>query len=350
MNIDWTPEKVNRLSELASDPEEYSENKIAEKMSDEFSELFSRDAVHNKLNRLEEQTALVDKPRPEMPYFSKYEDIINGVEVPKVFEFEGPCISLPKDRLKILHLGDLHIPFQVDEQIQTAVNRNRTADLAITVEVSDCYSISRFNKNLSIPLELEIDYVLRYFEFMNETFPLTLVLAGNHQKRIAKDLMKNLHPSLLFLMDGDLMNKLAKPFERVVVCKTPIIQVNDALFTHAECFSKVDMKAAVSVYQLMGEWKEVLELNPYSCIVQSHTHMLGATYRGGHCKIMESGCLCHVPDYAVQAFYSKPQTNGYLVLVQKEGKTDFNLTREYTFGSPPYVPNFNPLGRYGLNV
>lgn len=348
--IDWTPEKVNRLSELANDPEEYSENKIAEKMSDEFNEIFTRDAVHNKLNRLEEQTALIDKPRPEMPYFSKYEDILKGDEIAKVFEFEGSFVELLKDRLKILHLGDLHIPFQMDEQIQIAVNRNRSADLAITVEVSDCYSISRFNKNLSVPLELEIDYILRYFEFMNETFPLTLVLAGNHQKRIAKEMMKSLHPSLLFLVDGDLMSKLAKPFKRVVVCKSPMIQVNDAIFTHAEAFSKVDLKAAVNVYQIIQEWKEVLGLKNYSCIVQSHTHMLGTTYRGGHCKIMESGCLCHVPDYAVQAFYSKPQTNGYLVIVQKEGVTDFNLTREYTFGSPLYKANWNPIGGYTLDV
>lgn len=347
--IDWQQNKVNRLSELANDPEDYSESQIAKIMSEEFDELFSRDAVHNKLSRLEYQTTLIDKPRPEMPYFSKYEEIIKGDEVPKNFELEGPCVEILKEKLKILHLGDLHIPFQVDEQIQTAVNRNRTADIAVTVEVSDCYSISRFNKNLSIPLELEIDYVLRYFEFLNETFPLTLVLSGNHQKRVSREIMKKIHPSLLFLMDGDLMSKLAKPFERVVVCSSPILQINDAIFTHSETFSKVDLKAAVNVYQLIQEWKDVLSLRDYRLILQSHTHMLGTTYRGGHCKLMESGCLCYVPDYAIQGFYSKPQTNGYVVVIQKDGVTDFNLTREYMFDVPAYKANYNPIGGYCLD-
>jgi hypothetical protein len=285
-----------------------------------------------------------------MPYFSKYEAIIKGDSVPKVFEFEGPYVEFLKDRLKILHLGDPHIPFQIDDQIQTAVNRNKTADLVVTVEVADCYSISRFNKNMSVPLEFEIDHILRYFEFLNETFPLAIVLAGNHQKRIAKELMKKLNPSLLFLMDGDLMSKLAKPFGKVVVCNTPILQINDAIFTHAEAFSRVDLKAGINVYQMIQEWKDVLSLRDYRCIIQSHTHMLGSTYRGGHCKIMESGCLCYIPDYAVEGFYSKPQTNGYIVVIQKEGVTDMNLTREYTFGSPAYKANFNPVGGYVLNV
>lgn len=348
--IDWAPVKVNRLSELANDPEGYSESQIAKIMSDEFNEVFSRDAIHNKLCRLETQTALIDKPRPEMPYFSKYEDTIKGEPVPKNFEFDGPYVEFLKERLKILHLGDPHIPFQIDEQIQTAVNRNKTADLVVTVEVSDCYSISRFNKSLSVPLELEIDYILRYFEFLNETFPLTLILSGNHHRRIAKELMKKLHPSLLFLMDGDLMTKLAKPFERITVCKTPVLQINDTIFTHAETFSKVDLKAAVNVYQQIQEWRDVLGLKEYRCIIQSHTHMLGATYRGSHCKIMESGCLCYVPDYAVQGFYSKPQTNGYIVVVQKDGVVDMNLTREYMFSVPVYEANLNPVGGYTLNV
>jgi hypothetical protein len=348
--IDWAPNKINRLSELVNDPEQYSESTIAKIMSDEFSENFSRDAIHNKIHRLENQNTLLEKPRPEMPYFSKYESIIRGDSLPKVFEMEGSYVELMKDHLKILHLGDPHIPFQIDEQIQTAVNRNKAADLAVTVEVADCYSISRFNKNLSIPLEIEIDYVLRYFEFLNETFPLTLVLAGNHQKRIGKEMMKQLHPSLLFLVDGDLMHKLAKPFEKIVVCKTPILQINDTIFTHAEVFSKVDLKASVNVYQIIQEWKDVLGLRDYHCIIQSHTYMLGTTYRGGHCKIMESGCLCTVPDYAVQNFYSKPQTNGYIVVIQKDGITDMNLTREYTFGSPIYEANRNPIGGYYLGL
>ena len=346
--IDWTQQKMNRLSELKNDPEGYSENDIAEIMTKEFGEFYSRDAIHNKFHRLDNKPTLIEKPRPEMPYFSKYEELIKGEALPKVFDFYGPYVEISKEKLKVLHLSDTHIPFQIDEQIQTAINRNKTADVVVAVEVSDCYSISRFNKNYSIPLEFEIDYVLRYFEYLNETFPVVLVLAGNHQKRISKELMKRIHPSLLFLMESDLIETLAKPFSHIIICKTPILQINDTIFTHAETISKVDLKASVNVYQMIQEWKDVLDLKDYSCIIQSHTHMLGTTYRGGQCKIMESGCLCYIPDYSIDGFYSKPQTNGYIVIVQKFGVTDMNLTREYTFGTPVYEPNFNPVGGYML--
>jgi hypothetical protein len=95
----------------------------------------------------------------------------------------------------------------------------------------------------------------------------------------------------------------------------------------------------------LNEWKETLGLENFRFVVQAHTHMLGSTYRGGSFKIIEAGCLCRVPDYAVQGFYSKPQTNGYVVVIQKNGKTDFNLTREYCFDTQRYVPQWSPLGR-----
>jgi hypothetical protein len=348
VNIEWTSDKVKRLLELLSDPNNFSESDIANTLSEEFKEVFSRDAVHNKKLRVQVDGVgdnLVSKPIPEMPYWSKYKDIIMGDALPKNVELLDKQCSMivDKDNLKILHLGDLHIPFQLDEQVQLAANRNRTADIVLSTEISDFYSLSRFNKNLDIPLEREIDEVLRYYEFLNETFPLSIIMAGNHSKRVVREFMKVVNPSLFFLINSNMLNILAKPFPRVVTTPSVLFQINDAIFTHYETFSRTDMKSAVNVYQVVNEWKEVLGLLDYRCIVQSHTHMMGTSYRHD-CKIMESGCLCTVPDYAVQGFYSKPQSNGYVVVVQKDGKTDFNLTREYVFPTPKYIASFNPTG------
>ena len=339
--IDWIFDKSRRLTELVCDPERYSESQIAKIMTDEFGEEFTRDAVHNKILRLSVRS-LLDRPIPDrMPYYSVHKDIIEGDdELEKVLELKPNqmYLEIPKNNLKILHLGDPHIPFQNDEQIQTAMNRNASADIVVTTEVIDCYSISRFNKNLSIPFEVEIDAAVRYFETLSENFPLSIVTSGNHDKRIDKAFMKGVPPALLWLVKGSILKLLAKPFPNVIVSETPVLQINDAVFAHAEFFSKVDLKAAMNVRSFLTEWKDTLDLRDFRLVIQSHTHMVGATYRSGNLKVMESGCLCKVPDYSVMGFYSKPQTNGYVVIVQRDGVTDFNLTREYVFPTEKYVP------------
>ncbi len=346
--IEWNFDVTARLQELVCSPEGYSESQMATLLTEEFGTAFSRDAVHNKILRLNLR-ALLDKPVTNiMPYYTKYKDIIQSEsEIAKDFIVEDNqlVVELPKEKLKILQLGDLHIPFQIDEQVQVAVNRNRAADLAVVVEVSDCYSISRFNKNLSVPFEVEVDNIVRYFEYLSETFPLVFIVTGNHEKRINKAFVKGVPPSLLFLVKKNMLKLLARPFNNIIVFDLPLLQVNDAVFTHAEYFSKTDLKSGVNASSFIYEWQKSLGLSDYRLVVQSHTHMLGATYRhGGELKVIESGCLCRVPDYAVVNFYSKPQVNGYVVIIQNNGVTDFNLTREYAFESQPYVPNWTPVG------
>jgi len=341
--IEWNFDKSRRLTELVCDLERYSESQIAKIMTSEFGEEFSRDSVHNKILRLNVRS-LLDRPIPDrMPYYTAYKDIIEGSEdgPEKVLDlkYNQMYLEIPKDDLKILHLGDPHIPFQNDEQIQIAMNRNASADVVVTTEIIDCYSISRFNKNLSVPFEVEIDNAVRYLEALSENFPLVIITSGNHDKRIDKAFMKGVPPSLLWLVKGSILNLLARPFPNVIVSETPVLQINDAIFTHAEFFSKVDLKAAMNVRSFLSEWSDTLDLRDFSLVVESHTHMVGATYRGGSLKVMESGCLCKVPDYAVLGFYSKPQTNGYVVVVQKNGVTDFNLTREFVFPTEKYALN-----------
>lgn len=346
--IDWNWEKTARLMELMSAPEGYSEAQIANMVSQEFGEHFSRDAVHNKLTRMRDTSlrTLLDRPITDMmPYYTKYKDVIESGGLDKVIDVDRDQVyfEMLQERLKILHLGDLHIPFQDDNQIQVAMNRNATADLVVTTEIVDCYSLSKFNRNLAIPFYVEVDNALRYFETLSEAFPLTLVMAGNHEKRISKQFMRGVPNELLFLVKENLLRLLASPFPNIIVSERPILQVNDTVFTHAEYFSKIDLKAAMNARQFLLEWGEVLDLRPHRVVVQSHTHMLGATYRGGREKVFESGCMCKVPDYAVVGFYSKPQTNGYLTLVQHNGITDFNTSREFVFPTQRYIPNNDPV-------
>ncbi len=336
--IGWTYEKSKRLTELVFDPEGYSESNMASMMTAEFGEEFTRDAVHNKISRLDLRSLLNKEVPDRMPYYTAYKEAMEGDNPPEKILAIDPnqrYLELPKEKLKILHLGDIHIPFQDDEQIQMAINRNANADVVLCTEVIDCYSISRFNQNLSVPFEVEIDAALRFFETLSENFPLTIVMSGNHDKRVNKAFMKGIPPSLLWMVKGNVMRELVRPFPNIIAVDASVFQINDAIFAHAEFFSSVDLKAAMNVRNFLNEWKDVLDLRKFRVVVESHTHMMGATYRGD-VKVMESGCLCKVPDYAVSAFYSKPQTNGYIVINQKNGVTDFDLTREYTFPTQRY--------------
>jgi len=347
--IDWNIELTNRLVELRHDPEEFSEREIASILTDEFGFVVSRDAVHNKLTRLQIVRLSDSVIPPPMPYYDKYSGIISssGRGRPKTYSLSQDTFSikLDKEKLKILYLGDLHIPFQIDEQIDIACQRNLNADVVVTSEVCDCYSISRFTKEINVPLHHEIDLIVRYFEFLNNTFPdkLIFVVGGNHADRVGKAFTHNMPSSLLFLANENLLELLAKPFENIIVIDNFYMQINDAVFAHVETFSRVDLKAAVNVYNFFNSWRNTLNLNEFKLVVQGHTHMLGTSYHDDNLKVMEGGCLCGIPDYAVGKFYSRPQTNGYVVVQQRKGITDFNLTREYILEGQKYIPRFNPI-------
>lgn len=342
--IDWNSKIVDRLLELRED-EHLSENKIADQLNKEFGIFVTRDAVHNKLARMYESRGGLSKRQipSVMPWYEKYMDVIEGTDkVEKECPIEHYVLNVPDGFLKVLYIGDLHIPFQQDWQIEEACDKHPNADIVVTAEVMDCYSISRFRKSLDVPLSREIDWTIRYFEYLNEKFERVVVLGGNHINRVSRAFMDGVPQSLMFLVKDNMLRILAKPFPRINVIDQVCFQVNDAIFAHAETFSKIDLRAGVNAYNFLHEWKNALGLNDFRCIVQGHTHMMGTTYRSD-IKVMEGGCLCRVPDYAVEKFYSKPQKNGYIVVRQFDGQTDFNKTREFVFDEEKYDPNFHPM-------
>lgn len=343
--IEWTLEKIRRLTELVCDDAKYSEYRIAEILTDEFGFTVSRDAVHNTISRLNLRKLLDKKITDIMPYFTKYAEIIKGTGVPKELDIStaDSFVSIDSEKLKLLHISDLHIPFQVDEQVQEATNKHAGADVVVVNELLDCYSLSRFGKFINVPFEIEIDNGIRVIEYLSENFPIVILFSGNHDKRIRRESFKGVPSSLLFLVEDDIISQLAKPFSNVYVIDAPFVQINDAVFIHAEMFSRIDLKAGVNAYQYLREWQDVFKLPSFKVITQAHTHMVGATYRAGEIKIMESGCLCRIPDYAVDKCYTKPQTNGYVVINQTDGVTDFNSSREFVFPSQPYIKNWTPV-------
>ncbi len=345
--VSWNAGVTNRLVELVSRNEPPS--RIAEILTEEYDIQVSRDAVYSKIRLLRDSgafTELSDKPKTVlMPYYEKYREIYESdEEVHKVTEVPPHyTISKVRPRTQILYLGDLHIPFEVEEQVQMAVNQNRNADICVTAEVSDFYSISRFNKNFSIPLEVEIDRIIRYYEFLSKAFPVTYVIQANHDNRVGRQFTDLPSALAMLVKTSNMLKYLSKPFNNIVVVDQWYIEINDAIFAHAESFSTVDMKVGVKISDWMREWTTTLGLHPFSCLVQGHVHQMGVSYRPG-VKIFEAGCLCYQPDYSVERIYSRPQANGYVEIVQENGVTNFELTREHRFDTPVYKQRYNPVG------
>lgn len=339
----WTDDLTLRLIELRSAPEEYTEVEIAAIMSEETATVISRNQVHGKIVGTNFESFVVDAPRTiYMPYYEKYEAIIRGkmLAPQKVMKIEGHVINDARD-ITTLKIGDFHIPFENDEYIQTACNRNRTADYIVIDEVMDCYSLSKFSKFENIPFEVEIDRTVRLYEYLSQTFPnaVIILLNTNHTDRVKKK-MGELPQSLMFLMETDVNEVLTRPFPNIIPHPEWFIEINDAIYCHCERVSNAHLTRMGSVIRastFFTDWGETLGLNDFRLIAQGHTHQVNVSYeQGGTCKVMETGCLCKPMDYPVEKAYGRPQVSGYGVVVQKDGHTVMNLTREYVLPMQPY--------------
>lgn len=291
-------------------------------------EAWTYSAVRGRIYRLVHSNRLSIKPPSQLPYIAKYWDYINGEKksVPKV---QLPEPHVYKGRAKILYAGDIHFPFEDEMAIEEALLPNVDASLFITSEVMDCYSLTPFYKKENVSLEAEMDKTLRFFEYVSERFPLTIVLAANHDQRITRIIGRRLPASLVFLCETNLVRLLARPFRNVIVKEDWWHQVGDVIYAHAPTYSKVDMKAGFNAYQYFLEWGDTLDINPFSVIVQGHTHFLGTFYRPTK-KVIEAGCLCELlPYWKRVGFSSKPWTQGYAVIVQEDGKAILDLCREH---------------------
>lgn len=292
--------------------------------------LFTYDAVQGRVYRLQHTKMVSDKAPSQLPYLSKYMAYITGQEKPepKVPITEKHQHKGMPGRVKTLYAGDLHFPFEDEKAIDMALVPNLDADVFVTTELMDCYSLHGWGKKVSSPLEIEMDKSLRFLEYCSENFPLTYVVAANHEQRILRMASKRLPHSLLFLFNGNIMEILTRPFPNVIPVPKPWLKIGDVLYTHITTHSRIDLRAGFNVYQWYQEWADALELGDCNVMIQGHTHHLGAFYRPTK-KIFEGGCLCQMADWWTESYHTKPWTQGYVTIIQQDGKAVLELCREH---------------------
>lgn len=302
---------------------EYSESEIAAIISDELGIEISRNVVHGRIYRSKRSSGLELKPRPNMPYFDKYAPYFLKERPPEpkvVYDFsKGP--------LKILVLNDLHTPWQYQEALERAIVENKSADVVVMSEVSDLYSLTSFAKYQHSSFELEVEEIIRIFEFFNETFPVTYIVSCGHDRRLPRHILSKIRTDLSFLVDTDLMNVLARPFPNIVTIPQPWFAINDALFSHLEKHSSVvPMRSVAKTHTWFQSWKSHIKIEPYKLLVQAHSHHSGLINLPD-AQLVESGCLQSIPEWVIRRAPTLPWTWGWVVVYQEDGITNLNETR-----------------------
>lgn len=327
------PRLNSRLLEL--DYQSVPHDAIASTLNDEYSQLgvaFTEDMVRNRLKRLS-RVSLIETPEPIlMPLFEKYRSVVKGDD-PAPEKVGLPNMS--EGLRRILYYGDPHIPYQNDRVIEAAIQANLTADLVVIGgDLFDAYALSSYEKHENVPFELEIEGMIRHFEYLVKVYPNTpvLILGGNHHKRVRRNVQYPM--ALSFLYDVDFCDAITRPFPTIRALGQWYWQVGDVLFAHDEQASAVDVKAAVTAYSWFTEMKEQLGLDPFRVVLQAHTHGAGVAYRYDK-KIIEAGCTCVPMAYAFNSSkYKRPQVNAWATLVLQDGKCVLNDSREHVYFGP----------------
>jgi predicted phosphodiesterase len=239
----------------------------------------------------------------------------------------------------ILSISDLHVPFQLDYHLLSDY-KNKVDILQINGDVVDCQALSKFSKQYRIsPIEEMIEarqYLIDLIEYIN---PSKVVCNyGNHDKRFANYLSKNIDSEVLellpdtslelILLDGfhhyDKRSKTKvwySPLCEVFGEEIEIDYVNDwkvkigkTFFVHPLAYRSGNLATADKAKDYLQDKYS----DPFDCVVMAHTHRVGDTTKG-RIRLFEQGAFADVDkmDY-LDGRLAAPQKSGFVLIYQDE--------------------------------
>jgi len=285
------------------------------------------------------------RERPRLPFEAEWQIWMKEIGMAKD-RYAGPAVTKARQgRLRILVVPDLHAPFHDPTAIASMLEREKDIDICVLMgDIGDSYSLSRFLKYEQVPYEQELASVTLLLQTFSERFPLVRVITGNHDgPRIEKQLLERLTGDMVAAirsMTGgtlDPIEVLCRRFPNIerIAPQTAngqrlrwMTQIGDALFCHAEKYSRVPGSAMRSIDEWMTDFEETIGLDAYRVIVQAHTHALSWFPWKANRLLIECGCLAQNMGYQFTArIGGRPQRRGWVVLEQVDGKTDINRSR-----------------------
>ena len=208
---------------------------------------------------------------------------------------------IPKAQDNILILSDLHIPYQDNEAIQTALDWGKEHEIntiLLNGDILDCYQLSRFIKDPRLrSMAGELEDAIQFLEYLKSEFPSAVIYwkVGNHEERI-ENYLKVKAPELLDVSDFKL-SVLMEFGARGIHCITDKRKVVIGKLTvlHGHEFHN---KSAGSVNPA-----RTLFLKTHQSAVVAHSHICSEhtdkRLDGDIITCWSVGCLCGLtPDYA----------------------------------------------------
>lgn len=246
---------------------------------------------------------------------------------------------------RLVVAGDFHAPFFDADVVSSLIADEgpRTDTLIISGDLMDNFGISRFLKYELVPIEQEIAATDALLSQLAAAFPDVLIVAGNHDgPRLEKQIRSLLTPEMMhcieLLTGGNLsiVKLLAKRHSNVRFAPQQsgahaldwMTQIGDLVVTHAEKFSRVPGSALRQIDEGLTDFDHVYNLHPWRVLIQAHTHQGMVMPWKADRLLVEGGCCCSSHGYQLTArMGGRPQRQGYVSLVQQDGKTDFNSVK-----------------------
>lgn len=277
--------------------------------------------------------------------FASYQSWIGSSIHPVAPEQRGR----PHKKQRIIVAGDFHVPFHSRPALHELINReSKHADLlVINGDLADCWATSRFPKG-----KRETDPRSEYLEtqavlaILAGAFKKIVLVGGNHDSRPRKFLSDRLPIEVmdylqltapgalnpLELMSAEMSNvTLAPAIEAGNASIDFLYQVGDAVFTHAEAYSKIPNRAVSGpVLQWLKSFAEPQGIvKPFTTVVQAHTHQAGTVHGDFKVLCIEGGSMCPTQGYQADPKLrsTRPPVIGWTVIMQQDGITDHAESR-----------------------
>lgn len=245
---------------------------------------------------------------------------------------------------RIVIASDFHAPFHDTDAVAQMLRETQGFDqIIVNGDLQDFYSISRFTKHESVPVEREFAAVDALLGQFSQAYPDVLVVEGNHDRpRFEKQLRCLLSLEMMHVLEAltggqfSAIKMLAKRYKNVRFADVQVgrhhlgwfAQEGDLLVAHAEKFSRVPSAALRGIEEWFADRHDTLGLAPWRVLVQAHTHQLGWFPWHSDRLLVEGGCMCSTHGYQLDPkIAGRPQRVGYVTLTQHNGVTDLNSVR-----------------------
>lgn len=238
----------------------------------------------------------------------KTEKITTMPKMPDSYASEQKYFKLPVANNNILMISDLHIPYQVNKAVESAINygvENEVNTVFINGDLMDFHGMSRFEKDpRKRSIKDEFDATIEFLEYLQHRLPKAKVywLKGNHDVRYEKWLM-NKAPQLFtddYYLLEDRLN-LAQ-LGVTIMDDNVLCSIGKLYVTHGHLLLK-------GVFAPVNAARGVFTKAKESCII-GHVHKVSehqeTTLNGSAVITYSTGCLCELnPDYS-------PFANNYM--------------------------------------